>query len=262
METIFNEESIQKLQKIAEKHNVSLKTVEQLALTLLRSGGGMAQFNISELGGGGQWMKGGMTMVGDMFNNQLKARVDHLCSELSQIILNGEIKIVSPKLDVDSKAEKTKNTNVYWWGDIGKPNATGNQNDMAYAVFNDQKRLAIFQNGEVSIYDTKDHVIGGVGQQQGGNKSITFTSQKGNVRLEDLEKIVGDAEDKKENNLVSLQTNGGLGKSSGPAPSERESDVTTEDIFSKIEKLGQLKDKGFISEDEFAAKKKELLSRI
>lgn len=262
METIFNEESIQKLQKIAEKHNVSLNTVEQLALTLLKSGGGMAQFNIPELGGGGQWMKGGMTMVGDMFNNQLKARVDYLCSELSKIILNGEIKVVSPKLDVDLKTEKTTNTNEYWWGDIGKPNATGNQNDMAYAVFNDQKRLAIFQNGEVSIYDTKDHVIGGVGQQQGGTNSITFTSQIGNVRLEDLEKMDSDSEDNKENHQVSLQTNGGLGKTSGPAPSEHASDDASEDIFSKIEKLGHLKDKGFISEDEFATKKKELLSRI
>jgi hypothetical protein len=46
----------------------------------------MAQFDHRELGGAGQWMPGGMTMVGDMFNHGLKAKVDGLCSELSQIL--------------------------------------------------------------------------------------------------------------------------------------------------------------------------------
>jgi hypothetical protein len=35
---------------------------------------------------GGQWMRGGMTMVGDMFNYGLKSKVDGLCSELSQLL--------------------------------------------------------------------------------------------------------------------------------------------------------------------------------
>jgi hypothetical protein len=45
-----------------------------------------AQFDYRELAGASQWMPGGMTMVGDMFNNGLKAKVDGLCSELSQIL--------------------------------------------------------------------------------------------------------------------------------------------------------------------------------
>jgi hypothetical protein len=45
----------------------------------------MAQFNRPELGGSGQWMRGGMTLVGDMFNYGLKSKVDGLCSELSQL---------------------------------------------------------------------------------------------------------------------------------------------------------------------------------
>src|SRR5258708_23970702 len=53
---------------------------------LLNSKGTMAQFEHRELGGGGQWMPGGMTMVGDMFNHGLKAKVDGLCSELSQLL--------------------------------------------------------------------------------------------------------------------------------------------------------------------------------
>ena len=59
-------------------------------MTLLRSlvngNGTMAQFNHPELGGGGQWMRDGMTMVGDMFNHDSKAKVEGLCSGLSQLL--------------------------------------------------------------------------------------------------------------------------------------------------------------------------------
>jgi hypothetical protein len=33
-----------------------------------------------------QWMRGGMTMVGDMFDNALKARIDALCGESAQLL--------------------------------------------------------------------------------------------------------------------------------------------------------------------------------
>ena len=42
----------------------------------------MAQFSHLEFGGSGQWMRGGMIMVSDMFNNYLKGRIDGLCNEL------------------------------------------------------------------------------------------------------------------------------------------------------------------------------------
>ena len=57
-----------------------------MLLAVHAGGGTMAQFSIPELGGSGQWMRGGMTMVGNMFDNALKARVDALCSELAQLI--------------------------------------------------------------------------------------------------------------------------------------------------------------------------------
>ena len=43
----------------------------------------MAQFNHPDLGGMGQWSQGGMTQVGDMFNQTLKERVGALCSTLA-----------------------------------------------------------------------------------------------------------------------------------------------------------------------------------
>ena len=45
--------------------------------------GSMAQFNHPDFGGCGQWMQGGMTMVSDLFNNQLKYRVDSVCNDIA-----------------------------------------------------------------------------------------------------------------------------------------------------------------------------------
>lgn len=53
---------------------------------LVAGHGSQAQFNHPELGGLGQWSRGGMLMIGDMFNNGLKARVDALASDLSVLL--------------------------------------------------------------------------------------------------------------------------------------------------------------------------------
>jgi hypothetical protein len=58
----------QKIDEIARRYSVSTDAVRTLLQGLVNSNGTMAQFNHWELGGGGQWMRGGMTMVGDMFN--------------------------------------------------------------------------------------------------------------------------------------------------------------------------------------------------
>ena len=47
-----------------------------------------------------------------------------------------------------------------------------------------------------------------------------------------------------------------------PVASPTSTDVQEEDIFAKIEKLGNLKDKGLISSDEFEAQKTKLLDRL
>jgi len=79
-----------------------------------------------------------------------------------------------------------------WWPDeLGQPATSGGQDDVRYAFFPDARRLAIQRDGAVTLYDSGDHRIGGVSQQQGGEGSLTFTSQKGKVRLEDLRKLPG-----------------------------------------------------------------------
>jgi len=68
--------------RLAKKHSVSPAAV-QVVLAALRSGGGrMAQFSHADFGGMSQWSPG-MSMVGDMFNAQLKAKLDALCTDIA-----------------------------------------------------------------------------------------------------------------------------------------------------------------------------------
>jgi hypothetical protein len=57
---------------------------------------------------------------------------------------------------------------------------------MRYAYFRQARRLAVDVDGEVCVYDTLDHDIGGFSQQQSHGGSITLTSQHGPVNLSDL----------------------------------------------------------------------------
>ncbi len=82
----LTDQGLQRINDLAQHYGVSADAVMTLLQALLNSKGTMAQFDHRELGGAGQWMPGGMTMVGDMFNHGLKAKVDGLCSELSQIL--------------------------------------------------------------------------------------------------------------------------------------------------------------------------------
>ena len=73
---------------LAERYAIGVDAVKMMLDAVARGGGSMAQFNLPEFGGNGQWMRGGMTMVGDMFNNSMKATVDNLCNDLSKVLDN------------------------------------------------------------------------------------------------------------------------------------------------------------------------------
>ena len=259
MNTIFTEVSFQNITNVANRYGISVNAVTDLTQTLMRSNGTMAQFNIFELGGGGQWMQGGMTMVGDMFNNQLKNTVDGLCVELSNLIQQGGIQY--------KPLPKVENQNGFsgdWWGDLGFPNSTGSQNNTSYAIFSNIGRLAIQENGKVTIFDTLDHQIGGVGQQQSGNYSVSFTSQYGSVDLNSLPIVSGVEnipEPQQSNAFEEPNQNEQIIPDSTQVFTDNNSDLEG-DIFGKIEKLATLKDKGILSVDEFENKKSDLLNRL
>lgn len=265
MNTIFTDASFQNMINVANRYGISANAVTDLTQGLMRSGGTMAQFNISELGGGGQWMLGGMTMVGDMFNNGLKATVDNLCMELSNLINQGGIQY-KPLPKVQNQNGFMSGNAGNWWGDLGFPNSTGSQNNTSYAIFSNIHRLAIQENGKVTIFDTLDHQIGGTGQQQSGTYSVSFTSQYGNVDLNQLPIISGGNNKQNPVNNTKIQSvlqNQPEQIIQAPIPvATNNTSAFEEDIFTKIEKIAGLKDKGILSEQEFENKKADLLSRL
>jgi len=261
----------------ARRHGVSTETVATLLATLAASGGGQAQFNIAELGGMGQWSRGGMTMVGDMFNTGLKARVDALCAELSGLVGGGGLYAPAQS---QSQSQGAGGVSLFvasaggsgaWWPDgLGHAASVGSQNDLRYAVFPETRRLAIDQRGRVTLYDTGDHRIGGVSQQQSGDQSLTFTSQHGLVRVADLPivtpgaaaaaTISAPAAETSAPATMTAKTPTPAATPAAPAAEAPRSDA--DDIFGKLERLADLRQKGILTEPEFEAKKAELLARL
>jgi hypothetical protein len=171
------------LQNLAQRYGVSVDAAKTLLFAVSAGGGTMAQFYHPELGGGGQWMRGGMTMVGDMFNHGLQATVAGLCSELSSLLASQQVFLPLPK-----NSEGSGGFGNSWWpAELGNPSSSGGQNDSRYAYFPQRQRLAIDRGGRIAIYNTLDHQIGGVQQQQGGTTgSLSFTSQFGTFTVDSL----------------------------------------------------------------------------
>ncbi len=164
---------------IARRHGFSSEAARAVAEALHRGGRRMAQFNHPDLGGQGQCIAGGMIMRGDMVHDGLTARGEALGRELA-----------SAPDPVPGTMGQQPGPSGHWWpADLGTPSATGGQNDMRYACFPDARRLAVMRYGRLRVYDTGDHRIGGFSQQQSGSQSLTFSSQNGAVRLEDLPEI-------------------------------------------------------------------------
>jgi hypothetical protein len=170
---------------LAQRHAVSVEAVSTLLAAVAAGGGTMAQFHHPELGGSGQWMRGGMTMVGDMFNRQLQSTVDALCSELSRL-LNAEQLFADP-MSAPQSARAAGDSGSWWPAELGSPSSTGGQNAARYAYFPQVARLAVDRAGKVTVYATGDHRIGGFQQQQSGaSGSFAFTSQHGTFAVDSL----------------------------------------------------------------------------
>jgi hypothetical protein len=228
----------------------------------------------------GQWSQGGMIMVGDMFNHALKARVDALCTELAALLRASEPFVSAPAAAQPRSQGGGDAAGVSlfvpgggprgaWWPEgLGAPASVGAQNDLRYAVFPDARRLVIDQGGNLRVFDTADHRIGGVSQQQGGDQSLTFTSQHGLVRVADLAPVaagtaMADAAAKPEEPAATTAPAAAKPEAPAPAgicPPERHG--PDDDIFTRIERLADLRRKEIITEEEFAAKKTDLLSRL
>ncbi|HEY5882620.1 MAG TPA: SHOCT domain-containing protein [Nakamurella sp.] len=173
---------------LAQRYRVSDGAVRALLDAVVRGGGAMAQFSHPELGGSGQWMRGGMTMVGDMFNPGLQATVSGICSELASMMASGTALVVPPDPRSTGSGYGTfGGLGGQWWpAELGRPSSSGGQNDAAYAYFPGTHRLAIRHGEAITLYDTGDHVITGVQQQQGSRGSLEFSSQFGTFTVDGL----------------------------------------------------------------------------
>ncbi|ETX11248.1 hypothetical protein MUS1_10600 [Marinomonas ushuaiensis DSM 15871] len=252
----------QLVNSLCSKYNLSYDAVVHMLIAVNNGSGSMAQFNCQELGGGGQWMRGGMTMVGDMFNNGLKNTVDNLCNDLSNGLATLEIFVPIP--------QGTPGSSLWWPEDLGQPFSSGAQNNIRYAVF--PNRLAVELNGQVTVYNTLDNNIGGVSQQQGGDTSLTFSSQYGTISVNSLPIIsgAGIAQVPQRNFAEPMQNtftpeNNSVSQTSNHAQqinSNMPNTSSVDETIQLIEKLAKLKDAGALSENEYNAKKTELLNRI
>lgn len=234
------------LQAIAERHGVSFDAVRHLTRALRAGHGSMAQFDHPDLGGFGQWSAGGMTMIGQMFDSGLKARVAALCAELAATL----------------PAEDWAGTpsGAWWPAELGQPASSGAQNAMRYAHFPQSRRLAVETDGTLALYDTGDHDIGGVSQAQGGGQSLRFTGRGGAVELEALKRVDGPPATA-EPDYPELQAH----SRPEPAPAsraQRNASPAGDDVLSTLERLSDLHRKGVLTEAEFSAKKAELLARL
>ncbi|NUZ05857.1 SHOCT domain-containing protein [Piscinibacter koreensis] len=250
------------LADIAVRHGFSVDAAREMVAALQRGWGSMAQFDHPEFGGYGQWLRGGMTMIGDMFNASLRNRVDALATDLAAYLAGGGGQLVAPAgaaasaassatLPAASAASTAANASRAipaadptwpspaaapapvepapeagatrpaggpsqfqrqgdarsaasvssspgggfpafrefgnWWPDeLSGPSSTGAQNEMRYAYFGDQRRLAIDDGRTVTVYDTLDHRIGGFSQQQSATRTMTMSSQHGPIDIASL----------------------------------------------------------------------------
>jgi hypothetical protein len=270
----------QAISDLAQRHGFSRDAVLSMLESMINGNGAMAQFNHPEFGGSGQWMRGGMIMVSDMFNNALKGRIDGLCHELSGLVTSQPDVITPGSFQSQAQGhQQQRNAGVgkqqqdrfgplgeaslfvpsgtdgaggWWPAEFGQPNSVGAQNGARYAYFAAARRLAIDLNGRVTVYDTLDHQITGFSQQQSRGGSLTFSSQHGFVDVASLRVLPAGSGAAREPGTLAM------------APSSVAAAPATQpvDIVATIEKLAELHRKGILSDEEFAAKKAELLSRL
>ena len=289
----------QRINDIAQRHGVSVDATLSMLDAVINGNGSMAQFSHPEFSGSGQWMRGGMTMVSDMFNNQLKGRVDALCSELANVVANQPDLIRSGSFQSQSQGNGNSSgqaqtsygqnngngnnqqqgngfgasslfvlgtSNDWWPTDLRFPNSTGAQNNVRYAYFAQARRLAIEVNSQVTVYDTLDHNIGGFSQQQSYGGTLSFNSQHGLIDVASLPVISVDG-------MAPYVQNNGYAPpqfaeaapalpASSPGNFNSSPSSGQQDVFATLERLADLRAKGIISDNDFAAKKAELLNRV
>ncbi|KAJ9435870.1 hypothetical protein DIPPA_32487 [Diplonema papillatum] len=189
---------------LAQKYGFSPQAVQHLAVAVQSGNGACAQFNHPELGGMGQWARGGMLMIGDAFNHELKLRVSALCEDLAAAgaaaprqprpqVAGTEGPPILPMVPCRQPQPQALGfaaAAAFWPSAWGAPSSAGSQNDMQYAIFYNQAKLAIRRGDETALFDTKGHRLVGVSQFQVGSSDncilgLRFQDENGVVLTEE-----------------------------------------------------------------------------
>ena len=171
-----------------------------------------------------------MTMVGDVSDPALAARVAAACEDLAGLLA------ARP----DGEGTASIRPGSWWPSEWGMPAAGGAQNNLSYAWFPRERRLAVKEGDRVAVYDTGEHAIQGVSQQQGDAHSLAFVSQLGVVDLGDLRVVDG-------------------GQPAHPASDD---DAPANDPIEFLGRLAELHRRGVLTDEEFRARKAEVLDRL
>lgn len=234
---------------LEQQTGFSSEAIESMRRSIVDGGGRMAQFDHPEFGGPGQWMQGGLLMVSDFSDAGLKRRVARLCDALAD---SGAVD-ARPALARRSSAEPAAKA-TWYPPSLGTPDTSGAQNGTRYAWFGHAGRLAVDDGRTVTVYDTGDHRIGGVSQQQGTGSTVSFVSQHGLLDLTRLPVVDGAGAPARRAPDASPE---------GPAADAPAATADSRaDPFAALEKLAGLHRRGIVDDDEFATKKAELLRRI
>ncbi len=268
------------VESLARQTGFSEDAVEVMLAAIVRGGRRMAQFDHPEFGGSGQWMHGGMLMLADFSNGELKRRVDRLCDALAEwvagepeVAAGGRHLVPSPTSDgvtqvrdaqretAPSLFDRAPAAQPWYPASLGTPDSSGSQNHVRYAWFAASHRLALDDGGTVTVFDTGDHRIGGVSQQQGAHGTVAFVSQHGTVDV-DRFPVVDAGGRSREGPVPPHQHAADSGRAPEPDRAGARAAGSSGDPFIALEKLADLHARGIVGDDEFAAKKAELVKRI
>ena len=114
----LSDEGNQLVQELAQRHGLSTDAVTHMLVAVHN--------------GSGQWMRGGMTMVSDLFNNQLKCQVDNLCNDISNALATHQIVPFSGSFQ--SQSPLLQSVRCLWKADARNDRPTRRQSTGAWRL--------------------------------------------------------------------------------------------------------------------------------
>jgi hypothetical protein len=144
----------------------------------------MAQFSHSDFGGMSQWSPG-MTMVGDMFNSNLKSKLDAICTVLATYAAETPLTDRGNGREDGEVSYQSSRERSSWWERLVQ-----SAHRMTFSMqFSPALEDWQSETAAMSKFTTLNHRIFGVAQAQSAAQTLTFNSQDALVRVSDLRKV-------------------------------------------------------------------------